>query len=749
MICTRSDSSGAELLPWGKSRATGSPGNSNGSNWVRIGWVWLWLAGWLTVQGLWEPCATRGEIKPPAEPPKADTPRPSSSQSSLAKQANPESSPPANSEGSALFRAESSNGEKPDSAGKPDQPPNPSPPPRRNPVADAQQQRNRKLIEQLGHPDYFVRQRAQQELAQMGFDAFEALSEAEHHEDLEIAARVRYLLRLLRVQWVQPNDPPEVQALLTGYESLLPQQRVERIQLLAAMPDVKGADALCRIARFERFPAISKLAAVALISRYGPEQAPPRELLYIVQKHIGRSQRPAIQWLDTFVQFWDAPDQALAAWTQQVKTELEVFRRTPEQSSLSVAAGLLRIQSRWLAKLGRKKQAAEALAQLVDLEQKGDPETLHQLAEWLWEEKAYEAIEKLAERFREIFQEEPILLYLLAQAQHALGRSAQAQQTAQQALQLNPGPQAEQILRHLMAAVALHRKGFHQWAEQEFRYILRIAPMGHRLYNLAAIQLAEMLHDQGQHLQAAEALQPVVQWFAKRDSLPDALEDLTPLSLQARMHYFYACHWEAQKDRTKQKQALQEALKADPTDVDTLIACYRLPDQPAEWKTQIQSLIQKAVETYREKIQQAPDEPTYYNHLAWLVGNTEGDLDEAIRCAQKAVELSPEAGAYYDTLARVYFARGDLPNALKYQTKAVQLEPHSLQIRRQLEEFQKALGQQTPQNRKTPPTPSNPPHRTRTDGFSSTLLVMFSPSEPTHRSRTDGWGAFGKSSVEV
>lgn len=554
-------------------------------------------------------------------------------------------------------------------------------------------ERIQQLIRQLGDKDYFVRQRAQNELAQMGFEVFEALSEAEHHEDLEIAARVKYLLRLLRLQWAQPDDPQEVKRLLADYESLSPDHRQQRIHALVELPEGKGVEALCRLARFERLPALAKLAAVELIRRYGPDQPTPENLLPQLQKHLGRSRRPPVLWLETFVRLRRDPAQAIQQWNEHVETELAVFQRNPAHSSAQVVAGMLRVQRHWLLKVGQKKEAAAALMRLLELEKKGDSETLAELVEWLLEEKAYEGIETLAGRFPDAFRSDPILLYSLAQAQQAQGRRTEAQQTAQQALQLNAGPQAELILRHLMAAITLRRRGLNQWAEQEFRYVLRISPQGHRLYSLAAVQLAEMLHDQAQPLQAAEALRPLVQWFAKRDSMPDALEDLLPLNLQARMHYFYACHWEAQKDRTKQKQALQEALKADPTDVDTLIACYRLPEQPPDWKPHIQSLIQKAVETYREKIQEAPEDATYYNHLAWLVGNTEGDLDEALRCAQKAVELAPDAGGYYDTLGRVYFARGDLANALKYQTKAVQLDPHSLQIQRQLEEFQKAAGQ--------------------------------------------------------
>jgi len=44
----------------------------------------------------------------------------------------------------------------------------------------------------------------------------------------------------------------------------------------------------------------------------------------------------------------------------------------------------------------------------------------------------------------------------------------------------------------------------------------------------------------------------------------------------------------------------------------------------------------------------------------------------------------------YDTLARVYYAKGDYENALKHQQKAVELEPHSGLIAKQLELFKKA-----------------------------------------------------------
>ena len=82
---------------------------------------------------------------------------------------------------------------------------------------------------------------------------------------------------------------------------------------------------------------------------------------------------------------------------------------------------------------------------------------------------------------------------------------------------------------------------------------------------------------------------------------------------------------------------------------------------------------------------------TACNQYAWLVGNTATDVDEAIRMSRQSVELMPKSGSYYDTLAHCYFAKKDYENAVKCQTLAVKYEPNTLQIKRQLKVFQKAL----------------------------------------------------------
>ncbi len=105
------------------------------------------------------------------------------------------------------------------------------PPPEKKPAAKAEspkteaskpealEKRIQELIRQLGDKDYFVRQRAQNDLLAIGVDALDALMEAKQSsESLEIATRADYLLKMMRVVWTDRNDPAEVKRLLGDYE---------------------------------------------------------------------------------------------------------------------------------------------------------------------------------------------------------------------------------------------------------------------------------------------------------------------------------------------------------------------------------------------------------------------------------------------------------------------------------------------------------------------------------------------------
>jgi tetratricopeptide (TPR) repeat protein len=546
-----------------------------------------------------------------------------------------------------------------------------------------------KLIQQLGDKDYFVRQRAQDALARLGFDAFDALNAATTNDDLEIATRAKYLLRLMHIEWVHESDPPEVKRGLRDYEFQNTRAREGRMQFLAGLPNGQGLVALCRLVRFEKSLLLSKVAAVALLTSPMAAKNPSDATIELVRKNVSDCKRPGAMWLLAWSRIGGEPDAVMAELAKTIDDEMQLLDRSPNETTSAVVAGLTRFQIVHLKKLCKTEEATKAIQRLVELEH-GNLETLAELLDWLMEQKAWNAVDELARRFAAQFAAEPGLRYSLAMAYAEQDRKDQAEKTAKEAFLLHPGKQQDALLRHLLVARHLQQQGQFAWARREYEYIAQV--VGGEYDELRAMTqslLAEMLHDQGQDLDAAETLKKLVQSLDSGKVNEAALGERKKNEVRARMEYFFACHWESKNDAAKHRESLDKALKAEPGDVDVLIACYRLPDQSTEYHTKIVDLIKKSATEARAEIAEEPESPTGYNQLAWLIGNTEGDFEEALRFSQKSLELKPNEGGFYDTLGRVYFAKGDLENAVKNQTKALELEPHSGLIRRQLEFFRK------------------------------------------------------------
>jgi tetratricopeptide (TPR) repeat protein len=221
--------------------------------------------------------------------------------------------------------------------------------------------------------------------------------------------------------------------------------------------------------------------------------------------------------------------------------------------------------------------------------------------------------------------------------------------------------------------------------------------------------LSELLHDQGQDQRAGEALKPVCDLLQNPDTKAMAEEACgrayrASEGVISRMHFFFACHAHEQKDWARERKHLDLAIQSDPTDADALIAMYRVPECDDAWKQKAKKAIEETVEMYskeiddwqqrydiadNEQIQAATGNELSQacNQYAWLVGNTIGDYDKAVRMSHKSLELRPATYSYLDTLGRAYFGKGDVANAVKYQGQAVKLSPYSGLIRRQYEFF--------------------------------------------------------------
>jgi tetratricopeptide (TPR) repeat protein len=136
---------------------------------------------------------------------------------------------------------------------------------------------------------------------------------------------------------------------------------------------------------------------------------------------------------------------------------------------------------------------------------------------------------------------------------------------------------------------------------------------------------------------------------------------------------------------------------------------YRI-DGDDQWKRTVMQRVQTCADYFQSQMIQKEQEmesggalgmtnakrelATMNNQYAWLISNTEGDFQQALRCSQRSLELEPELSTFLDTLGRCYFAIGDYENAVAYQKKATKLEPFSMSMKRQLVVFEAALQKQ-------------------------------------------------------
>lgn len=574
-----------------------------------------------------------------------------------------------------------------------------------------------KLIEQLGADDFAVRQQAQSQLSRMGLEAFDALVAAQYPpSSMEVQLRAKFLVRGMNVRWYDESDPPEVAKLLKSFGDQSDDERRSRIDRLGNMSDQASITALCRLARYEVNPILSKHAAILIMHREEPKTAELREkTIATITQGMGASKRQAAGWLQTYCRTLQDPAATVADWTATIDKEQQVLALQPTMTNRQVVRDLFRFQIKLLQQLKRDAEVIALMRRSIELID-SDLEQVKEIIDWLIHRQAYQVVLEVGDRFPHMVSEDGVLMYLRAHAYRSLNQPEPAKELAAAALKLRPMNPEE----HLLVAAKLGDNwGLFDYAEQEYREIMKTAPPGSVADFRARFQLSEQLHDQAKDLAAGEVLKPAIELMypdadeakgeVARDTAMRAGRD--PDGARSRMNYFFACHYREQKEFDKEKKALAAAIDSDPNDADVLIAQFRLPNLTAEERTELHEHIDSAAESFfdlvkegRQQLQNADDEQerasvgfqlsSACNQYAWLVSNTRGDFAEALKCSRQSVDLRPDEGGFWDTLGRAYYATGDYENAVKEQTHAVKLMPHAGQIRRQLKMFEQALADQ-------------------------------------------------------
>jgi tetratricopeptide (TPR) repeat protein len=563
-------------------------------------------------------------------------------------------------------------------------------------TADSPESRIAALIRQLGDEQYSVRQQAQEELALLGADAFDALVAAEHDDDIEIASRARYLVHLIRIDWVRESDSAQVKELLKDYDSQGEDDRrlcMERLSE-STMGDA-GLEPLCRLIRFERSPLLSKEGAIMILAESEPDAAAWPQRSRIITSALKGSSRPASKWLLTYAKFHTDPEAALAEWDKLVSEELTVTEPLAAQDETRIQILLLRTQAEMLLARKHDDQALAVMRKMIDREA-DDTDSLTEFVAWLAKNKAWSVVDDVSKRYEKTFKASPKLLYTLAQACKTRGNVELAEQFALRAYRLGAeSDDAKSLPARFNTAFWLEQTGMADWSEREYRYVIKHGDQTSPVVAESRNYLSELLHDEDKDGAAAEVLQGLVEALPKSDELAKMLAARRhPLkSIRSRMFYFQACDFAAKGDRPHQTELLDRAIASDPTDADVLIALYHLPGQDEKRRAHTLDLIRQASQQFQNELNDDPDNYSVCNEYAWLVGNTEGDLERALECGLKACELRPDEGGLLDTLAHCYAAKKDFENAVKYQSRAAELEPYSRQIQHALDEYRKALAE--------------------------------------------------------
>jgi tetratricopeptide (TPR) repeat protein len=562
------------------------------------------------------------------------------------------------------------------------------------------------LIRQLGNSRFTVRRAAASELRQIGPEAFDSLHAATDDADPEVAASARYLLRQITVRWVQNDDSPAVRALLRDFDGRSDESRLSRVQDLANLANGEGLAALCRIARFDRSPLVSRRAALAIIrpAEHAASTTPidPE----VIERELGDSTRESATWLRRYLEQLRDPAASAAFWDKLVEEEAARLEQHTDDTSPEIVIGLLWNLADVHRQTGDRQAMLGVIGRMVGLTTEESQSVVTELIEWLMEHQAWDVLDEFLTKHQPSFEQSKRLLYYAALARARQHQADLAEQLAEKAAQIDP----QSTLESFLTARDLEEHGQFDWAVREYHRAIDKQPVAAPEAILARIYLGALLHDYEQHQSAADVLDPLVKavqnegrvgqlyaellrYYRGRLALPEAD------AVAARFHYYRGCQYRDAEDRERERGELELAIKFDATDADVLIAMYRHPHEDTSWRESVRQRIRDLCRQFQQEIDENPTDPTAYNQWAWLVSNTEGDYQKAIRYSHRSIELIPpgagdSAGAsFLDTLGRCYYAAGDYENAVKYQRQAIEKVDYMQVMHRQLALFEKTLAE--------------------------------------------------------
>ena len=583
------------------------------------------------------------------------------------------------------------------------------------------------LIANLGNSDYHKREAAAAAIQAIGPTALDALlTAAEMSDDLEVSMRSRSLVNAIPLH--MPHDSAEVAKLLDAFKRGNFAERVRVMHRLLRVDNNAGIEPLARLVRLDRSTIGSRVASALLAREWSPNDPFWDPIRAPILAGLARSTRPTAVFLRSLVAFAEAnaslaegrqqtPSQRAVALAQQAESlaestaAFEILSRgaadEPHAGEQDVASGTdtsvvtgetIRIFARcrmdMLLAAGRRDEAvamaAQALEACCSTDRQSDTAVAETVAMLVWgvDHGMPEIVDRLA-LHPEFIGSHSLVGYAAAFAEQTRHDKTKAEKLADEAF-----AQTEAAFDdRLKAAILLAKWGCNEWATRAYGALVDNPETPAADFALTTIMYSEFLHDQSRDDEATKCLQKLIDGRGDEKGNEGPQERVLqllgrdPRSIRSRMHFFDACDAEARQDTVACRSAVGRSLDAYAKDVDALIALYKLPDNTAKQRSDAVLRIKKALVQIDSEIEAVPDDTNGYNEYAWLVANTEGDIEKATRYSKLSLIMAFDNSSYLDTLAHCRLAAGDHAGAIRWQSLAQRQEPHNRTIQRNLERF--------------------------------------------------------------
>ncbi|MCA9129890.1 MAG: hypothetical protein KDB22_22540 [Planctomycetales bacterium] len=618
------------------------------------------------------------------------------------------------------------------------------------------------LIRQLGNQSFHDRNAAKWELERIGLDAFDQLRDAVHlNENPEIARTAKYLLESQNVTWWLDSDSLDVRRLLEDYNSLATTEQATRFQQLMQLQSVDAAIAVARLVRYEKDDYLSKLAALELLEQVSTSEqtghldhlsqvsiARNEEFVPSLLLTVGDSERPAATWLRAFAEDLslkvalgdsqpESPMQSdqwlsrVQQWQQLVQAEHEAAEKAlpTEKKDRELALRFYRWLGKWITQTAGREPALATTRPCLPLIHQ-DVRSMQSVSLWILDAHLPELLSELSAANEQVFRNDSVLGFLLAESLQATGHLADAEELAvetSRSLTLLIEEELSGINRHLdHVEVELSRRlqlggilasrGLFDWAEREFLTILDLAETRTKPddYNVFQFKLTtlRMMADfywvAGQNHLAAQTQRELVELSKSSRVNPIDARRVDLPEMTANYHFYAGLAAIDQQNKIEAIEHLLAALAvadAEPNP-DVVIAMKSIANEEP-FLNYYREAMDRMVSQYRKEVIELERGLTNAdrsvrmhaesslsaacNQLAWLLACCEENTEEALKLSLRSLELDPEQPSYLDTLARCYYAKRDFQNAVDTQLHVVALEPHQRQMLSQLKMFQEAL----------------------------------------------------------